>query len=168
MQPNNSHREEAERQAIVIDEINSEISNNTKHMIISILVCVISFLLAIVFAFLSVSILYYLLIAIAFISFFVFCYFLSEKKRCSKDLVLAMQKFEEYEKMSETRAKETDNYYQAQHKQWEINHPICPACGGRNTSRISTMNRTVSVATFGLASSKIGKQYECKSCKHKW
>ncbi len=46
--------------------------------------------------------------------------------------------------------------------------PACPVCGSRNVSKISTLNRSASVAAFGLASSKIGKQYECKSCKHKW
>lgn len=44
----------------------------------------------------------------------------------------------------------------------------CPICGSTNISKISTLNRSVSVATVGLASSKIGKQYECKNCKHKW
>ena len=44
----------------------------------------------------------------------------------------------------------------------------CPICGSTNVNRISTLDRTVSVATVGLASSKIGKQYECKKCKHKW
>lgn len=44
----------------------------------------------------------------------------------------------------------------------------CPLCGSMNTRRISTLNRSVSVSAFGLASDKIGKQYECKNCKHKW
>lgn len=44
----------------------------------------------------------------------------------------------------------------------------CPICGSTNVGKISTLNRGMSVATVGLASSKIGKQYECKSCKHKW
>jgi len=47
--------------------------------------------------------------------------------------------------------------------------PACPVCGRKDTvKRISTMNRSVSVAAAGLASSKIGKQYECSNCKHKW
>ena len=50
----------------------------------------------------------------------------------------------------------------------ELKHPICPNCGGRDTQRISSANRATSVALAGLASSKIGKQYECKKCKHKW
>lgn len=45
--------------------------------------------------------------------------------------------------------------------------PCCPICGKKdNVERISTLNRSASVATFGLASSKIGKQYQCKNCKH--
>lgn len=48
------------------------------------------------------------------------------------------------------------------------NNLKCPICGSANVSKISTLNRGVSVATVGFASSKIGKQYECKNCKHKW
>ena len=44
----------------------------------------------------------------------------------------------------------------------------CPSCGSSNFTKISTINRALSIALTGLASSKIGKQYECKSCKHKW
>ena len=47
-------------------------------------------------------------------------------------------------------------------------HPICPMCGSKNTRRISNVNRSVSVGMLGLASSKIGKQYECLTCKNKW
>lgn len=46
--------------------------------------------------------------------------------------------------------------------------PHCPVCNSQDIIRLSTMNRAVSVAAFGLASSKIGKQYQCKNCKHMW
>ena len=49
-----------------------------------------------------------------------------------------------------------------------VQHLECPLCGSINTRRISTLNRSVSVSAFGLASDKIGKQYECLNCKHKW
>lgn len=52
--------------------------------------------------------------------------------------------------------------------EYNAKHPACPNCGSRKTERISTLNRSASVALTGLASSKIGKQYECKNCKHKW
>lgn len=44
----------------------------------------------------------------------------------------------------------------------------CPNCGSRNTKKISTGDRVVSTFAFGIASSKIGKQCECKDCKYKW
>lgn len=47
-------------------------------------------------------------------------------------------------------------------------HPQCPSCKGYNTQRISTAKRVVSTSIIGIASSTIGKQYECKDCLHKW
>lgn len=45
--------------------------------------------------------------------------------------------------------------------------PACPICGKKdNVRRISTLNRSASVAAWGIASAKIGKQYECTNCKH--
>ena len=44
----------------------------------------------------------------------------------------------------------------------------CPMCGSKKVKKIGNVNRAASVVTMGLASSKIGKQYECDDCKHKW
>lgn len=44
----------------------------------------------------------------------------------------------------------------------------CPVCGSNNVERITTMDRSISVAMVGMASGKIGKQYKCKKCKHMW
>ena len=44
----------------------------------------------------------------------------------------------------------------------------CPVCGSKNVLKISDLNRAASVAMLGAASSKIGKQYECDNCHHKW
>lgn len=46
--------------------------------------------------------------------------------------------------------------------------PKCPTCGSTKITKISTMNRTFSVFTAGLASSKIGKQFQCNNCGYKW
>ena len=48
-----------------------------------------------------------------------------------------------------------------------VNIP-CPICGSKNTVRITTVDRAISVSAVGLASGKIGKQYKCKDCKHMW
>lgn len=37
-----------------------------------------------------------------------------------------------------------------------------------NVKRIGTLNRAVSTYMWGLASSKIGKEYECTACKYRW
>ena len=44
----------------------------------------------------------------------------------------------------------------------------CPMCGSHVVKRLTVADRAVSVAAWGLASGKIGKQYECKKCGHKW
>lgn len=41
----------------------------------------------------------------------------------------------------------------------------CPYCHSTNTSKISTVNRAVSVSMVGLDSKKIGKQWHCNICK---
>ena len=47
-------------------------------------------------------------------------------------------------------------------------HPHCPTCHSTNTRRVTNAARAASVATLGLASSKIGKNFECLNCKYKW
>lgn len=42
---------------------------------------------------------------------------------------------------------------------------ICPYCKSANTKKISGTSRFMSTGVFGLASSKIGKQWHCNSCK---
>lgn len=44
----------------------------------------------------------------------------------------------------------------------------CPICHSKNVKKISTASRALSVGMVGMASSKIGKQYECDNCHHKW
>lgn len=44
----------------------------------------------------------------------------------------------------------------------------CPHCNSTKIRPISTTSRMVSVAAVGLASGKIGKQFECLNCKYKW
>lgn len=44
----------------------------------------------------------------------------------------------------------------------------CPICGSHYVVKIGVLNRAASVHFWGLASSKIGKQYECKDCHHKF
>lgn len=44
----------------------------------------------------------------------------------------------------------------------------CPSCGMMAGHRIGVMSKGFSVGTFGLASNKIGKNYQCANCKYIW
>lgn len=41
----------------------------------------------------------------------------------------------------------------------------CPYCNSTNTKKISTLSRMGSLATFGFAGKKVGKQWHCNNCK---
>ena len=100
-----------------------------------------------------------------------------------EELISVTNSWSEYEKLLENRReqarideerheamvqRELEEKREEEKRRELAEHPVCPMCGSKNTNRISTLNRAVSVGTLGLASSKIGKQYECKNCKHKW
>lgn len=50
----------------------------------------------------------------------------------------------------------------------EASKPKCPVCGSTYIEKITTADRTISIAMVGAASGKIGKQYKCRHCKHMW
>ena len=83
-----------------------------------------------------------------------------------KDLKWINTDFKKYEEVIAKR-KKLDEEIKEEKRRRRITPP-CPNCGSKNTSRISTASRAVSVGTVGLASSKIGKQYQCNTCKHMW
>lgn len=43
-------------------------------------------------------------------------------------------------------------------------HVECPYCHSKNTEKISTVSRAVSISIAGAASSKLGKQWHCNNC----
>ena len=101
------------------------------------------------------------------------------KAAYAEDVKALEVSWEEYEALLERRREQRKQFDAQQEaiKQREreeqarkdaVQHLECPLCGSMNTRRISTLNRSVSVSAFGLASDKIGKQYECLNCKHKW
>lgn len=84
------------------------------------------------------------------------------------DMTLIENDFHEFERQIQKRNRANTKYQLAIKAAMNAVSHKCPVCGSTDTNRISENNRAFSVAVFGLASSKIGKQYECKSCKHKW
>lgn len=89
-------------------------------------------------------------------------------EQMSRDIEIASKSVEEYQQIVERRREYAKAQVEKNRAIQAAKHPKCPNCGSTNTERISTASRTVSVATVGLASGKIGKQYRCKNCKHMW
>lgn len=85
-----------------------------------------------------------------------------------KDIQTASRSVEEYQKVLDARLAYSQMQSEKLKAEEALKHPKCPNCGSTNTQIISTLNRAISIGAVGLASSKIGKQYECKNCKHKW
>lgn len=89
-------------------------------------------------------------------------------KEC-EDYELAMKDFEQYkaELLKHEISKRTNIESADLAKEHKANNTQrCPVCGSELIKRISVANRAISVGFFGLASSKVGKQYECQVCKH--
>ena len=85
-----------------------------------------------------------------------------EKEKASYEL--SLRNFEAYQR---EKIREQDE--ERRREEIRIANSIkCPVCGSSDTERITSVNRAVSIATVGLASGKIGKQYRCKKCKHMW
>ena len=93
---------------------------------------------------------------------------ISERNRNLRELEIAKRDINEYEEKMKQQTQATIAQSKIYVAKNAAKHPKCPMCGSTNTERIGTINRAASIATVGLASSKIGKQYQCKNCKHKW
>lgn len=95
----------------------------------------------------------------------IYCHY-GNYQKAKKDYELACQDLEAYKRKA---VEEQDEFWETFDEMFHHKSNIhCPVCNSNNVKKISTANRAVSVGAVGLASSKIGKQYECKSCHHKW
>lgn len=148
-----------------IENSSKEIRNGTIGLCISIPLAILSFALS---SNGSLGVLIGISVIAAIISLVFVVSGINEKKTAISDLETAKRNLDEYEKNLNARIEAMVAQSQAYAAKNASKHPKCPICGSTNTERISTLNRTVSVAAVGLASSKIGKQYQCKRCKHKW
>ena len=137
-----------------------------KDQITCLLIGVISTIFVVLFWFIDgLAFLSVLFLFGSFIGFY-FLYFAVKGENDATIVIQAINSdYEQFKKDQESYRKQL---HAKALQERNINHPVCPICGSRETQRITTANRVASVSMVGLASSKIGKQYECKKCKHKW
>lgn len=94
--------------------------------------------------------------------------YLPNYNKKNEDYQLACKDFEMYQKKIIKEQDETLKRQQKELEQKIANAIKCPNCGSINTKKITTTSRVISTAMVGMASSKIGKQFECKDCGYKW
>lgn len=161
-----NEREEMKRRTI--EHLESEIAGNKK----GIAIMSIGFVV-----FLALSVLAWntsggLLLVIGFLGVFfcimIICNCITGIGKFQKDLEKAKMDYSQFQKDKELAKVIREGQRKADICAEAAQHPQCPMCGSLQTRRITTANRAVSVAAVGLASDKIGKQYECTKCKYKW
>lgn len=157
-----------EKQKRIIENLQKYLENERKTKQKMIILASIFTILAFLFAFVDVWELAFLGALIAI----VICYLLylcrGSVECIANDLHMAQTDIEKYERIMNIRTINAQAQIRQNQAVYDAQHPQCPMCGSQNTQRISTLSRAASVAAIGLASSKIGKQFECKNCKYKW
>lgn len=91
---------------------------------------------------------------------------------------LFYEKFPDADTPSEEHAQRAQEAKAANDTKWEaywderhqenLAKPHCPTCNSTDVQPISNVKRIASTAVMGIASSTIGKSYECKKCGYKW
>lgn len=104
--------------------------------------------------------------------------FRAELSIYKKELKLFNTDRKEWQRQKEQKKADIETRYRQQAKydiERKYNPPApntntikCPMCGNTDIEKITTMDRSFSIAMVGMASGKIGKQYKCKKCKHMW
>lgn len=157
---------EATKHKVAIEYTKQEISNCNKIMCIAAFVGIGSFLLALLNKGVNSVVIPCFVIFWSMVASILVSSVIVIKRQ--NDMALIASDFREFERQIQKRSRANAKYQSAVEAVMNSIPQKCPICGSTETERISENNRAFSVAVFGLASSKIGKQYECKTCKHKW
>lgn len=103
------------------------------------------------------------------------CSFNEYKKDVYKNHLLKTDynAYQEYIELERQKEKETQEFLQKQKEEKtakKYNHYTykCPMCGSNKIVNISATKKVVSTGMLGLASSQIGKTYQCDECKYMW
>lgn len=83
------------------------------------------------------------------------------QKTFSCDKLIAKMAMDDFQKYC---IEKDTSYTVMQNQSVRLNVPTCPYCRSTNLKKISTASRLLSTGFFGLASSKIGKQFHCNNC----
>lgn len=154
------------KQQVAIDYVKAEISNCNKIMWLGAIIGILSFVLALFNNGVNSVVIPCFIVFWSMLAMILVSSIISKKKHDT--LTLIVNDFPEFERQIKAKESANAKYQSAVNAAVSAVHHKCPECGSTNTKQISDNNRAFSVAVFGLASSKIGKQYQCSDCGHKW
>ena len=75
---------------------------------------------------------------------------------------------EKYRKMMADRRMNIEKTISERNAEKESKVIYCPNCKKPTGEKLSTLGKAASVSAFGVASNKIGKTYQCRSCEYLW
>lgn len=78
-------------------------------------------------------------------------------------LTLSKEELDTMDKTNEAKRKADEAEQEA--KRQAQRGAECPYCHSKDTYKLSGLSKGASIATFGLFSNKIGKQWHCNNCK---
>lgn len=160
--------DDKEKRLAEIRRLQNEIEGNRKGMNMMAAFSVVSVAVACIGWVCEMTILLLLGIFALFICIWLYLQCQSGIKQFEVALSRARSDFDSHSK-AEERAKQLRQAERLRQEEIEgAKYPQCPNCGSLQTKRITTANRAASVYMVGLASDKIGKQFECPVCKYKW
>lgn len=102
-----------------------------------------------------------------------------DKKLCEKcgfDLLLYEQaykkiyeaKIRELEKSETAREQPKIEYKTVEVQANAVHKPRCPYCNSENLTRITSFDKAVNIAMFGILGNKRKYQWHCNNCKTNW
>lgn len=102
-----------------------------------------------------------------------------EKKLCEKcgfDLLMYKQtykkiyeaKIRELEKSETAREQPKIEYKTVEVQANTVHKPRCPYCNSENLTRITSFDKAVNIAMFGILGNKRKYQWHCNNCKTNW
>ncbi len=88
-------------------------------------------------------------------------------EKCGFDLKMYNEVYQRFynEKLNRLNNTNNDNCYVNSNLSFK---PRCPYCGSENLTKITTMDKVVNIALFGVFGNKRRYQWHCNNCKTNW
>ncbi len=96
--------------------------------------------------------------------------------KCGFDLIMYKNEFsriynEKLKKLDESSKPQIQQqiiYHTEKSQSQNVHKPRCPYCNSENLTRITSLDKVVNIALFGVLGNKRKYQWHCNNCKTNW